>query len=153
MLVKGATGRIPLSYFPFLPLISFCSHLNLIPSYRLLFILISLNVHIILSGVNLISYLSHFRVIYIYIYMQFNFSFPPQFHIVWSKIHRMSNHLSLYLRRTFVSTHRHFIFISTSYRLHFKLQFHIIFPSALLSYPTAVLSFVPFRYHSTTHSI
>ena len=60
--------------------------------------------------------------------MQSNFSFPPQFHIVWSKIHRMSNHLSLYLRRTFVSSHRHFIFISTSYRLHFKLQFHIISP-------------------------
>ena len=58
-----------MSYSPFHPLISFCSHLNLIPSYRLLFILISLNVHIILSGVNLISYLSHFRVIYIYIYI------------------------------------------------------------------------------------
>ena len=54
---------------------------------------------------------------YIYIYIQSNFSFPPQFHIVWSKIHRMSNHLSLYLRRTFVSSHRHFIFISTSYRV------------------------------------
>ena len=77
--------------------------------------------------------------------MQSNFSFPPQFHIVWSKIHRMSNHLSIFLRRTFVSFYRHFIFISTSYRLHFKLQFHIIFPSALLSYPTAVLSFVSFR--------
>ena len=106
--------------------------LTLISSHHIA-ISISFNVHIILSGVNLISYLSHFRVIYIYIHVfgnSGNFWYhqgrltcyldSPMFSVLWAVFWCHVN--VIFISWRFVSCHLILSNLITlcSYVMHFR---------------------------------